>query len=340
MRSMICLFMSLFLISITSCGTDSGSKKKKPSRKGTQTGQSVTTDKNPISKNEADSTLKKPVIFKIKTMILGSSASLALSDAENFLIRLEGCSSGNKGEATGQNPYLYIYQNDQGCLAKLINFSSGAITWTSSASNPFSTYQDGETAIFVNEQNSTSSMQVTVISQIKYPLTDSSEISYSYKGLSKGEDVKAGKMEIGKSKKVKTSGQNAPSYKISTLTFKGTSSAGAGIFVFDMECTATITQNGSEYYCSGDAISAIHYRLVEDTYNSSPDYSALKSICSTTDPGVDVSKEIKQSSQTFKGGFFTKELLGPNQMYSHPNMLLILDIGCESFQYFNIDLTM
>src|SRR5690606_17050272 len=99
----------------------------------------------------AQPTTKGPLSIPIRLAKgTGDTSSLALtSEAEGFEIQLADCLSGYTAAVSeAHTDGLEVYRHDRGCLAKLSQFTFSGTTYYPTASDPLSTWQVGDSALF------------------------------------------------------------------------------------------------------------------------------------------------------------------------------------------------
>jgi hypothetical protein len=88
-------------------------------------------------------------------------------------------------------------------------------------------------------------------------------------------------------------------------------------------------------------MSELDYKLVADTYGGSIDKAAGDAIFSTAGDPVTLPTDrvAPGDSGTTKGGFISVVLDGPDNLATNPNMLFVIRSYEQSFQFFNVDVT-
>lgn len=255
----------------------------------------------------------------------------ALADASSFKMSLEGCASGLEySDVTSTS--LDVYKFDQGCVLKLNSVSIGDGTFVPSGSDPFETYQAGDKATFLDGLSG-QSIEITVVTQLDSPISGNVGVAYSFTEVASGGSVDPvdGVANPG-GQPLSVSGQTAPAYNVSSVSFVGMTENGAGQFTFELECKEPMSAGTCESLAHED----IRYRLIKDTYDGSLSLAQAQAIFDA-DAGAEVANGLDAADE-FNGGFATSRLNGPDQMHNNPNMLLVIEGAGMSYTYYNIDI--
>ena len=264
----------------------------------------------------------------------------SLVDATAFSIELTDCLSGYTTTVTETNvDGLEIYNYDRECKAKLTQFSVNGRTYIPTVGDPFTTWQSGDSAVFdeVGEPGNFP-LKMVVLSTLGDPVNSSDKITYGWATIAEGSTNEILWSTIGASGDVQHLTNLPPSFSIRSIEFLGLTAGEGGLFRLVLECTVTI---GITNICNLVDLAELDYKLVEDTYSGSIDKTAGDAIFST--PGVPVTLPSERvapgDSGTTKGGFITVTIDGPDNLASNPNMLFVIRSYEQSFQYFNLDVT-
>lgn len=273
----------------------------------------------------------------------GSTLAFGLADATSFTMSLEGCASGYSSTAHETDPSLKVYKFDQNCLAKLTAFSFGGVNWVPSATAPFTTWLANDTAKFADSTNALNQILVKVASQLDNPVSGTEPVTYKFSEIRTGSDTNIPQTVVGDSHIMSVNGQAAPSFTVKSVGFLSMTTAGAGQFQFTMECTDPLTGSGIAVACKDVKFIDLKYKLVEDTFGGVLTHAQAAGLFSSGSDSVAIPGDVVNPGQngTINGGFVTKAgaqaLTGPNQMHSHPNMLLVLEASGTSYIYYNVD---
>jgi hypothetical protein len=264
----------------------------------------------------------------------------SLVDATAFTIELADCLSGYTAIVTEANiDGLEIYNYDRECKAKLTQFSANGRNYVPTSGDPFTTWQAGDSAIFdeVGEPG-IFPLKIVVLSTLGDPATSSDKITYGWATIAEGSTNAILWSTIGASGDVQHLTNLPPSFSIRSIEFLGLTAGEGGQYRLVLECTVTI---GITNVCSSVDLADLDYKLVEDTYGGTIDKAAGDAIFST--PGTPVTlpgeRVAPGDSGTTKGGFVSVILDGPDNLASKPNMLYVIRSYGESYQYFNLDIT-
>lgn len=270
------------------------------------------------------------------------------ANATTFSISLASCVSGFTSTANESSTNLQVYKYDQGCLAKLTQFTINGITYSATATGAtnFTTWAENETATFANAASSTDLVTVKVVAQLDDPISGTEAVTYSFYDIEKGTDnTDLGQAQVGAGHTMTVSGQAAPAFNINEVRFVGMTAGGAGQFEFTLECQVALTNTNTT--CKDVTLTDLDYKLVEDTYTSTLTLAQADTIFSTAGTSVAGGEVVSvggtdQDSNTLaNGGFYTNNstpLDGPATIHSKPNMIFIMRVG-SSYQYFNVDIT-
>jgi hypothetical protein len=268
------------------------------------------------------------------------SGALSLTaGATAFQISLGGCASGYASTATEASPNLQAYKFDRGCLAKLTSFQFSGVTYVPSSGSPFTTWAVGDTATFVDSLNVNNTIRVAVYAQLSNPIAAADAVEYRFSQVAAGADKNIAASVVGASHTLAVTGEAAPDYQVTSVSFQNITAAGAGQFQFGLECKVAVAAGA----CRNTTQTGVDYKLVEDTFGSVLTLDQAATIFATAGTAVVAADTVAAGDATLvNGGFNTKTgtsiLSGPDQMHLHPHMLLILRSG-PSYQYFNVDVT-
>jgi hypothetical protein len=270
----------------------------------------------------------KPITIPVQ--MLNMSGVFQLADATTFSIVMEGCISGYSTTVDETSGGLTAYKFDQGCLAKLKEFEVGGIIYSSSnaGATDFTTWLAGDSATFTDASGS-SSIGVTVGSQLDSPITGTEPISYAFSTALEGVGDNVTEATVGASHTVTVAGDAAPDVEIFSNDFVGMTATGAGQFSFALECqSGAISGN----FCAGSDMTAWSWALVEDTFAGTPTLDDLNAMV------MDATSGTVNGTINTNGGVDTPVLQGPDQIHLKPNMLFVIKNGA-SYKYFNVDVS-
>lgn len=297
------------------------------------------------SGNDNDATVREFVGVDVMVKQKPKGMSL-LADASAFAMTLDSCASGYTQSLDETDvAEARVYKFDTGCLAKLDSFTVGATTYVPRDGAGFVTYEVGEIATFESATDANDAIRVRVTSQLNATIQETGEaVEYLFDQIDAGDDTNVSSSTVGTSATLKVAGAEAPDFDVRTVDYVGMTPAGAGQFVFGLECAEALAGETSDPTCKGMALGTIEYKLVADTYGSVLTLADADDIFSTPGVTVDVGTDVVLSGDVdlANGGFHTKlggsadVLAGPDQMHLNPNMLLVLKSG-GSYRYFNVD---
>lgn len=272
-----------------------------------------------------------------------SIVSFYLASATSYSMSLEGCVSGlSYPTITNANPSIDVYKFDQGCIVKLNNFVFNGITWVPSAGDPFSSWVTGDSAIFEDQLDPANTMSVVVNSQLDDPVSGTESVEYFFSEIVAGADQAIAKNIVGDAHALSVNGFAAPSFTIDAVSFTGMTAAGAGQFVFTLECSEAVTGSGATEACAGLLLDDVTYKLVPDTYGGVLTIADAIALFPSGESVVG-GKLLAGEGGTINGGFTTVSgagvLISPDEMHNNPNMILILEAANTSYLYFNVDVT-
>lgn len=275
----------------------------------------------------------------IPISIQASGAAFALTSASSFTMSLEGCASGfSIPTITEAAPNLTVFKQDTGCLVKLNRFDSSGVTWIPSSSDPFSSYASGDTATFENSTDPSQVVRVIVVNQISSPSQPGDSIAYTFSNIGVGASKTIAESITSNSHAISVDELDAPNFFVSGVQFMGIAAGGAGQFVFTMECLAPLSGTGLASICDGVSLGQIKYKLIQDIYSGSLTIDQATSIFNGGGTSIDSGEVLAAGSGgTVDGGFTTQTLVGPAVMQQNPEMILLLEAGGVSYQYFNVD---
>lgn len=264
----------------------------------------------------------------------------SLVDTTAFTIELTSCLSGYTTTVTEANSDgLEIYNYDRQCKAKLTQFSANGRTYVPTIGDPFTTWQPGDSAIFdeVGEPGNVP-IKMVVLSTLGDPVTSSDTVKYGWATIAEASTNAILWSTVGVSGEVQHLTNLPPSFSIRSIEFLGLTPGEGGQYRLVLECTGTI---GITNVCSLVDMSELDYKLVKDTYSGTIDKVAGDAIFST--PGTPVTLPTDRvapgDSGTARGGFVTVILDGPDNLAANPNMLFVIRSYEQSFQFFNLDVS-
>jgi len=267
-----------------------------------------------------------------------------LSGATAFSISVEGCASGYTSTVTEASNYVAAYKYDIGCLAKLSSLTVSGVTYAPSASAPFTTWLDGDTAVFEDVGGSGKTLNLQVIAQLDNPIpatAPSHGVEYLFSTIEMGNDRECTGDCVENEYGVAISGADAPAFEVDEFRYLSMNSDGSGMFQFKLECSQALVGADTSATCDGAMLSEATYKLVPDTYSgvlSIADATAIMQAGTSMIDNTDVIAAGSDSEMP-NGGFITKEARGPMQMHLNPEMILLVQMGANSFKYWNVDIT-
>ena len=218
---------------------------------------------------------------------------------------MDSCISGLTATINQGSGSVNVYKYDRNCLAKLTSFTYDSATYTPSSSDPFTTWVEGDEAIFENTIDSNDLMYVSLVSTLSTPVVGSETISYSFASTLQGASS-SGILQasIDSGANLIDGAQSEPPFLIYEMRFTGITAQNAGEFEFTFECDAS--QVGTD--CDGVDLTDVSYVLVEDTYSSTPSHANAESAFSGGGTSIDTGSEKLDTGQggTTNGGFVTK----------------------------------
>ncbi|MFK7826958.1 MAG: hypothetical protein AB8G05_22640 [Oligoflexales bacterium] len=336
----------LFFLALAACGTEPDKDRV------TDTG-SPSNENNPqadgTQEDNADDfsfMVSIPIKINNELNIIVSDNSLSLTgNASAYSITVDSCISGLSATINQSSASVNVYKYDRDCLAKLTTFAYDGATYTPSSSDPFTTWQAGDEAVFENTIDSNDLMFVSLVSTLSSPVIGFETISYSFSSTLEGTSS-SGILQatLGAGSDLIDGAQSAPPFSIYEMRFTGITSQNEGEFEFTFECDVSIV--GTD--CNGVDLSNITYILVEDTYSSAPSHANAESAFSGGSTSIDTSSEKLATGEggTTNGGFVTKSgasvLVGPQTLTTKPNMIVFLKAAgvTNSYRYFNVDINL
>lgn len=286
----------------------------------------------------AEKFTKIPARIEQATAMDGALSLTAAATAHE--IQLTDCLSGYTATVTQVNADgLEVYQYDRDCLAKLTEFTYGGRVYLPTAADPFTTWQDGDTAVFDEAgEPGTLPLKVIVLSTLSNPVSGADVINYGFSELTGGATRNILWTTVGSSSKIMVGATTEPSFTIQSIEFLGITGTGAGQYRFVMECTSDI---GITNVCETVDLVDLDYKLIEDTYASAPTEADAVTIFGTAGTAITLPGErVAPGDQgTTNGGFVTVVLDGPDDLANHPNMIFMMRSYNTSYQYFNVDVT-
>jgi len=277
-------------------------------------------------------------LINVRVNVADTQFAFALADATDYTIVLEGCISGLTGSANSTTNTLRAYKFDQGCLAKLTSFSIGLDTYVPSVGNSFTSWLQGDSAIFENSQDATDTLQVTVASQLSNPVATTDTISYGFSEVADGGTTNIAKETVSDSHAITVSGEQAPPFSILGVRFVGITADGSGEFEFDLECDQALSGSGLTALCGSVVLSDIRYTLVGDSFGGVLPTAAQIAAALTAESRTIVAGEVNGSMGS-NGGFFTKTkasgfvLKGPATIANNSQMVLMVEQNGSSTIY-------
>jgi hypothetical protein len=268
-----------------------------------------------------------------------SKARLGLTpEVEGFTVQLAGCRSGYSAAVTQADADgLEVYAFDRGCLAKLTQLTVAGTDYFPTAPDPFTTWQTGDIAVFDEAgEPGTAPLTVIVDSTLGDPVTGADAIRYQYADIVRTSDRSIMRSTIGTSGKYKAGVNVEPSFTVRSIELVGLSAVEGGRFKFVLECTTDI---GATIECETVSFTDIDYKIVKDTFGSSPSAADCDAAFATAGASITLPKDrvAPMSQGTTRGGFVTATLDGPADFALNPNALLIIRSYGASYQYFNVD---
>jgi hypothetical protein len=337
-RASLMLRMGLFTSSLSlliNCGADE--------KKTEQPNQDSTTI---IISGNGQGSKKINIPVSLAPAVSSAQPTLNLvASATAYSLDLTGCLSGYTATVTEANlDGLEVYKNDRSCLAKLTQFTVNGTTYFPTAADPFTTWANGDTAIFdeVGEPGTTP-LKVIVTSTLNSPISGTESISYGFSENIAGGDQSILWSTMDAGTKITVAANTPPSYQIYSVELVDLEVAagpnkGSGQFKFKMECNSDIALTST---CETVDFSDLDYKLVEDTYSSTLTQGEADTIFSSAGSTItEPADRIAPATEgTTNGGFVTSTLYGPKTLALKPNMILIIRSYSKSYQYFNVDVT-
>lgn len=274
-----------------------------------------------------------------KTSLNKMSFSL-INEASKYSISLDNCLSGYSSTSTELNPSMQAYKFDSNCLAKLESFEFQGRTYIPSNSNPFTTWQVGDVAVFEDQVSPSNTFFVEVMATLSSPIVGAEEVYYEfYEDTQLGGNGSILEATIG-AQAVNAKGQDTPpDFSPITANFIGETPGGGFTLEFILNCNTVMVGD----ICGGVDLQDIRYILVEDIYGGSPSRGELKNI-HASDVAIDLATEklLPGEQNANNGGFKTTVglniLATPDDVANNKNMILSLEANGDSYQYFNFDI--
>ena len=274
-----------------------------------------------------------------------------LIDAPSFTIAISGCISGYVGVVSEHQTQFNLYRNDSNCVGRLQDFVHKNKRYSVAPNKDFGTAQIGDSALFVSDDQQ-SFLTVRVTRQLSSPTRDGDSVNFAISETVDGiQKIDILKTIFGSTGGLTDNKSDPLRFVLRTSRLLQVVPAnGAAQMAFRLECDEPIQNPGNQNAsCHGIRMRDLSYVLIKDTANDMPCIRKNDKFCDkyfqsgslrVDAQGGDI---IAPNTLGLKnGGFRTKEnlnqaLIGPADMASNPNMLLILTDG-KSFQWFNIDL--
>lgn len=316
----------------------------------------VDQDGNPVSlkeetTNKVDTSQEPDVSVDVNIVEKSAGLALASVNASAYKLTLAGCASGyNNGGAqyTEAVANINLYQNDQGCLLKLDQFTVNGITYVPKAGSTFTTFLPPEVAVYENTLDAADIINVSVVTQLNSPITAGPEtVSYAFTKVQAGNDTNGSVVDVSDAHNVSISGVPAPNFKIKSAALQATNAitaSGAGLFDIQVECNVAIAASS----CSGqDMFSAgaykMSYVLVDTDSIATFDAAGLEAKFGGADESTIVIGNVRaEDPGVDNGGFNISGKQGPDQIHLNPGMTLIIrvdDNGAKSYTHFDINVT-
>jgi hypothetical protein len=262
------------------------------------------------------------------------------SPAAAFEIYLIGCLSGytatiDESQVTG----LKVYTYDRNCYVGLNYFQFQGRNYFPTATDPFTTWQPGDTATYDEPgEPGNFPMTVTIQSNLSNPVSESDLVAFAATALVDGPERSLMQAIKGPSGSIQHKTNLPPSFTLKRIDFLGLNVQKAGRYRFYLECTVMMTVAN---VCTGVNLSVIDYKFVADTFNNSPSKGQANGVFSTNGTPIAIPGEVVSpgSSGLTNGGFMITEIAGPANLHLTPNLMLILRSYAASYQYFNVDVT-
>ena len=246
--------------------------------------------------------------------------------AGSYQISIDGCDSGYANSIDEMTGELNVYTGDKNCVAKLISFTYLGSTFIPSDFAPFSSYKVGDTAVYVDEFDSSSNIHVSISETLNNPINASGErIIFEFSDV----EPVLNNQNI--------SFQNSSiNFSISNTSFVGISSEGSGQFQFALECSGDL--DGT--FCDETNLFDLSYAVVDSSqFESGFTIENASAIDESYFFPVDSSNLFEDGEfNSTSGGFLTSVLQTPGNMASSSNFVLLVKSNSGSFQYFNINL--
>lgn len=266
----------------------------------------------------------------------GASLSFSLAaNASSFTVNMANCASGFTSTADAQSLNLQVYRDDESCLAKLTTFTLNGFTYVPSSGDPFTTWGQGDTAIFEVSADPSNNLLVSVTSTLSNPIQVTDTVYYEFSKIGAGANKGILSSVVGFTETLIDQGQTPPPFTILKTQLLGETAGKGGQWVYTLECTAMMS--GTD--CGGVDLSVIRYKLVQDTYNSDLTLVEAAAIFASGSSSIAIGTEdlAPGAGGTTNGGFFTKTLSGPDNLHTNNTMILILVSNVLSYKYFNVD---
>jgi len=301
--------------------------------------QSVAPSQDPTSAEPESATERRETVTV--GVNVAEKAGFRLASASSYSMSLTGCASGLTASGISQaNPSVDVYKFDQNCLVKLDSFTLNGITYTPSSGDPFTSWANGDLAVFEESGNPSNNFTVIVTSQLGNPISGTESVAYTFTQVAAGTDETIAKSVVSNSHALSVSGVDSATVDIVGVTMNGMTAGGAGQFTFKVECLTAITGSSPTYNCGTNQLTTLKYVLVKDTYGGTLTAAQAAALFSGGETTVGAGDLLATgSSGAPNGGFNTQTLTGPNIMHNNPNMLLVIQSGGTSYKYFNVDVT-
>ncbi len=283
--------------------------------------------------------------FPLRIRLTESNLQLTMFSQWDFSV--DGCSSGLSYPSISEaDPSVNLYAGDNNCIAKLHSFGITGKTYIPRTGNDFVTYQVGEIALFENTIDPLDTMEIRVLEQLSSPLVSSDNVVFGTVNIQQDANPHDVLYTQIASQGTVTSDANPMNYSIAETALSDiNTSIKSGYYLFTLECRSNIKQKGkgNPWTCNENSIEATSYRLVEDTFSGVPcdinTISDCQQLFDGSEETIDMNTEfIPRSGKVTNGGFSTKSLLGPDNLFSTtgPKMLLILK-SADNYQFFSLD---
>lgn len=247
----------------------------------------------------------------------------------NLIVNIHGCASGYSQSAVKiSSGMVNLYKGDRGCLVKLQSFTYGNTTYSPNGVNavPFTTWLEGDTAIYQSISSETDLIKVSIEKQISSVFNLNDRIIYNFTEI-QGNALNLTPLTTLFNPVLVSESKDASNFHIVQARYVSTNSNGSAKFSFTLSCADK---------CDINSLSSMEYAFIDDTYEQEKlSLSELNSIFQEATAHKVATNLIAAGTKDpyfntlSKGGFYTNELTA-NSM----NSLFILKNGTSYFYFY------